>query len=182
MQYLADFFCLFGDKICSRKVATNLWNLIAPALGNNVLFEVSWTESLPVWLDRLTIQQLYLLAETQQCCQHINRANLTSWKYKGSVGTRLADESRMGCTLHCWGCLGVCTEEEVGKGRKLPLLISALQLCSSRELMDTGHGCPRVEELGEEVQEWGHGHQHRQETVQMPHPLPLTWLEWNNFK
>lgn len=126
MQYLADFFCLFGDKICSRKVATNLWNLIAPALGNNVLLEISWTESLPVWLDRMAIQQLYLLAETQQCCQHINRANLTSWKYKGSVGTRLADESRMGCTLHCWGCLGVCTEEEVGKGRKLPLLISAL--------------------------------------------------------
>lgn len=62
----------------------------------------------------------------------------------------------------------------MGKGRELPLLISGgssytVQLPG--ELMDIGHGCPRVEEPGEEVQEWGDGHQHRQETVQMPHPF-----------
>lgn len=58
---------------------------------------------------------------------------------------------------HCWGCaLG----EEVRKGREFPLLISVVALHCTAPRGTHGHWAwmSRVEELEEEVQEWGDGH------------------------
>lgn len=72
-------------------------------------------------------------------------------------------------------------KEETGTGPRalLPLLSSGGSSYAGNLKMglDFEHGCLWVEEPREEVPGWGDGYQRRQETVQMPHPLPSTWLE-----
>lgn len=83
---------------------------------------------------------LFACKETQWCCQHITRANLTSWRYKGSVRTRTADESRMGCTHPLLGLPWDVQEQEGGKGTELPLLISEVALHCTAPRGIHGHG------------------------------------------
>lgn len=160
------------NMLCTGKQCP-VWNLLDWKVSASVTGQADYSAA------------LFACKETQQCCQHINRANLTSWRYKGSVRTRLADESRMGCTPPLLGLpWDVHWNRRWGTGGS-SLSSSQRELCTAQlpgELMDTGHGYPRLKELGEEGQEWGDGHQHRQETAQIPHPLPSTWLEWNNLK
>ena len=73
-------------------------------------------------------------------------------------------------------------KEEMGKGPRAALLLLSsggssytVQLPGKLKMgLAVRHGCPWVEEPREEVPGWGDGYQHRQETVQMPHPLPST--------
>lgn len=139
------FHFLFGDKIYSRKAATNLWNLIAPALGNNVLFEISWTESLCEWTGWLFSSFICLQRDTAVLSAHKQSKpdileaqrlseDQTCWWEQDGLHSPTA-----GAALWC------ALREEVGKGREFPLLISEVALHCTAPRGPHGHwaGMPK---------------------------------------